>query len=161
MPYKILFVCLGNICRSPSAEGIMNHLIQEQGLQGKIQCDSAGTSSYHVGSAPDSRMTLAAKQRGIALSGRARQFTAEDFDAFDLIVAMDQANYRDILRMDPNETHSEKVRQMCEFASQHSDPEVPDPYYGGSDGFSHVVDLLLDACQGLLTHIKQTASRPD
>lgn len=138
----------------------MNHLIQEQGLQSKIQCDSAGTSSYHIGSAPDSRMSAAAKQRGIALSGRARQFTAEDFDAFDLIIAMDRANYRDILQMDPDGTHREKVRQMCEFSSQHSDPEVPDPYYGGSDGFNHVVDLLLDACQGLLTHVDQTALQP-
>lgn len=135
----------------------MNHLIQQHRLGGQIQCDSAGTSSYHIGSAPDHRMTAAAQQQGITLSGQARQFVAEDFNAFDLIVAMDQANYRDILRLAPEGNHHHKVRQMCEFASQHSDPEVPDPYYGGADGFNHVVNLLRDACEGLLTHITQTA----
>ncbi len=156
MPYKILFVCLGNICRSPSAEGIMTHLIHQQQLEDEISCDSAGTSSYHIGSAPDGRMTMAAKQQGIALAGQARQFIAEDFEAFDLVVAMDRANYRDILQLDPQGNYRHKVRQMCEFASQHSDQEVPDPYYGGTDGFNHVIDLLLDACRGLLTYVLQT-----
>lgn len=152
MPYQILFVCLGNICRSPSAEGIMNHLIQQRQLQDQISCDSAGTSSYHIGSAPDRRMTQAAKEQGITLSGQARQFIVEDFEAFDLIVAMDRQNYRDILQLDPAGQYAHKVRQMCEFATQHSDPEVPDPYYGGTEGFRHVVDLLRDACEGLLGH---------
>ncbi|MGB3616339.1 MAG: low molecular weight protein-tyrosine-phosphatase [Elainellaceae cyanobacterium] len=158
MAYKILFVCLGNICRSPSAEGIMNHLIQRKQLQDQIHCDSAGTSSYHIGSAPDSRMTQAARQQGITLSGQARQFVVDDFDAFDLIVAMDQDNYRDILRLDPTGEHRHKVKQMCEFTSEYSDKEVPDPYYGGADGFRHVIDLLLDACDGLLTRVTQTTA---
>jgi len=156
MSYKILFVCLGNICRSPSAEGVMNHLIQQQQLQAKIQCDSAGTSSYHIGSAPDSRMTQAARQQGIILSGQARQFGVEDFETFDLIVAMDRENYRNILRLDPTGVYTDRVRQMCEFTSRYGDQEVPDPYYGGADGFRHVVDLLLDACNGLLSHVTQT-----
>ena len=94
-PYQLLFVCLGNICRSPSAENIMNHLIRQRGLQDKITCDSAGTASYHVGSAPDRRMAAAAAQRGIKLVGQARQFQPADFEQFDLILAMDQANYED------------------------------------------------------------------
>lgn len=134
----------------------MNHLIQQQQLQAKIQCDSAGTSSYHIGSAPDSRMTQAARQQGIILSGQARQFGVEDFETFDLIVAMDRENYRNILRLDPTGVYTDRVRQMCEFTSRYGDQEVPDPYYGGADGFRHVVDLLLDACDGLLTHVTQT-----
>ncbi|MEO0408578.1 MAG: low molecular weight phosphotyrosine protein phosphatase, partial [Cyanobacteria bacterium P01_A01_bin.135] len=103
--------------------------------------------------APDGRMTQAARQQGITLSGQARQFVAEDFEAFDLIVAMDRQNYRDILRLDPAGKYEHKVRQMCEFATQHGDSEVPDPYYGGADGFRHVVDLLRDACAGLLDDV--------
>ena len=136
----------------------MNHLLQQKQLQDDIQCDSAGTAGYHIGSAPDSRMTQAARQQGITLSGQARQFVVDDFDAFDLIVAMDRDNYRDILRLDPAGAHQHKVKQMCEFTSQYSDKEVPDPYYGGADGFRHVIDLLLDACDGLLTHVTQTTA---
>lgn len=131
----------------------MNHLIARAGLSDRIVCDSAGTSSYHIGSPPDRRMQAAAKQRGILLQGRARQFEREDFEAFDLIVAMDRENYRDILFWDAQEKYRSKVRLMCEFATQHSDRDVPDPYYGGKDGFDYVIDLLLDACEGLLQHI--------
>jgi protein-tyrosine phosphatase len=152
-PYKLLFVCLGNICRSPSAENIMNHLIQQRGLQAEIVCDSAGTSSYHLGSPPDRRMTTAAARRGIALVGRARQFEQSDFEQFDLILAMDKENYRDILALDRSGRYGDKVRLMCDFCRQHRDREVPDPYYGGADGFNYVIDLLLDACEGLLDYI--------
>ncbi len=153
MSYKLLFVCLGNICRSPAAENIMNHLIAEAGLTDAITCDSAGTSSYHIGSAPDRRMTAAAQQRGVAMHGSARQFQRGDFAKFDLILAMDQDNYQDILALDPEGHHRDRVRLMCDFCRQHQTREVPDPYYGGSEGFNHVIDLLTDACEGLLADI--------
>jgi protein-tyrosine phosphatase len=156
MAYKLLFVCLGNICRSPSAENITNHLIQEAGLVGKIICDSAGTSSYHIGSPPDRRMTAAATKRGIKLQGRARQFQPLDFEKFDLILAMDKQNYQDILYLDRQDQYQDKVRLICDFATSFPDREVPDPYYGGSQGFEYVIDLLLDACQGLLAYVVKT-----
>ena len=154
MPYKLLFVCLGNICRSPSAENIMNHLIEEADLSGKIICDSAGTSSYHIGSPPDRRMAASASRRGIKLRGKARQFQIWDLENFDLILAMDKENYHDILYLDPAKKYKHKVRLMCEFAAYHQLEEVPDPYYGGREGFDKVIDLLLDACAGLLQHVK-------
>lgn len=154
MPSKILFVCLGNICRSPAAENIMNHLVEQAGLTGQIVCDSAGTSSYHIGSPPDRRMTAAAIRRGIPMRGAARQFTRADFDQFDLILAMDRENYTDIRSLDPTGNYADKVRLMCEFCTRHSTQEVPDPYYGGSDGFDRVLDLLLDACEGLLKSLQ-------
>lgn len=162
MPYKLLFVCLGNICRSPSAENIMNHLIAEAGLSNQIVCDSAGTSNYHIGSPPDRRMTMAAAQQGITMTGSARQFVAADFEKFDLILAMDKANYDDILAIDTvpgalgdrSGQYRHKVRLMCDFCRSHSDKEVPDPYYGGQSGFTYVIDLLMDACGGLLEEVK-------
>ena len=153
MSYKLLFVCLGNICRSPSAENIMNHLIKEADLAGKIICDSAGTSAYHIGSAPDRRMRAAAEKRDIILEGKARKFTVSDFEKFDLILAMDRENYRDIIYLDPQEKYRDKVQMMCSFATNHNDKEVPDPYYGGDAGFDYVIDLLLDSCSGLLDYI--------
>ncbi|HHP7232728.1 MAG TPA: low molecular weight protein-tyrosine-phosphatase [Xenococcaceae cyanobacterium] len=153
MTYKLLFVCLGNICRSPSAENIMNHLIQEAGLTDKIICDSAGTSAYHIGSAPDSRMSLAAQKRNLILAGKARKFRLLDFEEFDLILAMDRENYRDIIYYDPQGKYQDKVQMMCSFATQHTDEEVPDPYYGGEAGFNYVIDLLFDACNVLLDYI--------
>jgi protein-tyrosine phosphatase len=155
MVYRLLFVCLGNICRSPSAENIMNHLIHQRKLQDRIQCDSAGTSSYHVGAKPDSRMQSAALKQGIKLVGRSRQFSPGDFEQFDLILAMDQSNYRDILALDPQQKYRDRVKLMTDYASNHPDREVPDPYYGGPSGFDYVIDLLLDACTGLLDHIEQ------
>ncbi|MCC5623832.1 low molecular weight protein-tyrosine-phosphatase [Nostoc sp. CHAB 5715] len=155
MVYKLLFVCLGNICRSPSAENIMNHLIEQAGLSEQILCDSAGTSSYHVGSPPDRRMSAAAATKlGIKLRGRARQFQKSDFQDFDLILAMDQENYENILALDQTKQYQHKVRLMCEFCSQHTLKEVPDPYYGGQEGFNRVIDLLIDACEGLLTKVR-------
>ncbi|MGB0561859.1 MAG: low molecular weight protein-tyrosine-phosphatase [Spirulinaceae cyanobacterium] len=153
MAYRLLFVCLGNICRSPSAENIMNHLLAQAGETDAVLCDSAGTSSYHIGAPPDRRMQAAATQRGIQLVGRARQFTPEDFENFDLILAMDQDNYRSILAQDRTGQYSDKVRLMCDYATDHPDTEVPDPYYGGAEGFNYVIDLLLDACTGLLKEI--------
>lgn len=154
MTYKLLFVCLGNICRSPAAENIMNHLIVQAGLSDRIICDSAGTSSYHIGSSPDRRMSAAASIRGIAMKGRARQFKVTDFENYDLILAMDKDNYLDILALDPSQQYRDKVKLMCEFATRHQIQEVPDPYYGGREGFEKVIDLLLDSCEGLLEYVK-------
>ena len=153
MTYKLLFVCLGNICRSPSAENIMNHLIEEAGLSTKIICDSAGTSGYHVGAAPDRRMSAAANKRGMVLEGKSRKLKPRDLQSFDLILAMDRENYRDILYLDREGKYEDKVKMMCGFASKKPDQEVPDPYYGGADGFDYVIDLLYDACAGLLDYV--------
>ena len=150
---KLLFVCLGNICRSPSAENIMNHLIEQRQLAGRIICDSAGTSSYHIGSPPDRRMAAAARQRGINLVGQARQFQPQDLKDFDWILAMDRENYEGVLSLDPSRQYRHKVKLMCDFRRLHSDQEVPDPYYGGPEGFDYVIDLLLDTCEGLLEFV--------
>ncbi len=134
----------------------MNHLIEQAGLSDSIVCDSAGTGGYHIGSPPDRRMTAAAERRGIKLKGRARQFQRSDFEDFDLILAMDRENYRDILSLAPAGKYRDQVRLMCDFATHHSEREVPDPYYGGPEGFDNVIDLLLDACEGLLQHVTKT-----
>jgi protein-tyrosine phosphatase len=153
MKTKILFVCLGNICRSPAAENIMNHQIAQAGLTSVIECDSAGTSSYHVGSAPDHRMGESLKKRGYPVAGKSRQFEVEDFEEFDLILAMDRDNYHGILRQDRQGNYEHKVKLMCNYAQNFKDKEVPDPYYGGQAGFDHVIDLLEDACRHLLVEI--------
>jgi protein-tyrosine phosphatase len=156
MTYKLLFVCLGNICRSPSAENIMNHLIEQRGLTNTIICDSAGTAGYHIGAAPDRRMSAAAESKlGFQLRGQARQFQILDFQEFDLILAMDRSNYDDILAVDRSGKYHSKVRLMCDFCSKYTLKEVPDPYYGGAEGFNQVIDLLMDACEGLLADITQ------
>lgn len=154
MAYKLLFVCLGNICRSPSAENIMRHLIEKNGLSNQIICDSAGTCSDHVGEPPDERMSAAAMQKlNISLQGSSRQFNSSDFEQFDLILAMDKENYADILSLDPRGKYSQKVKLMCEFTSKYNLEEVPDPYYGGAKGFNLVIDLLVDAAEGLLKYV--------
>ena len=156
---KLLFVCLGNICRSPSAENLMNYLIQKEGLSHKFELDSAGTSSYHIGSPPDRRMKIAARKRGIELKGRARQIEDFDLEYYDLILAMDQSNYHNILYLDPKRKYHHKIKLMCDFATEYTDKEVPDPYYGGESGFDYVIDLLLDACQGLLDYCQKEVNK--
>lgn len=133
----------------------MNHLIQQRQLQEQIICDSAGTGGYHIGSPPDRRMAVAAAKRGIVLRGSARQFSWNDFAAFDLILAMDKSNYQNILSLDRQGHYGNKVKLMCEFCQTHSDREVPDPYYGGEAGFDYVINLLMDACEGLLAYTLQ------
>lgn len=161
MATRLLFVCLGNICRSPSAENLMNHLVAERQLEGSVVCDSAGTSSYHIGSPPDRRMAAAAKkQLGITLIGRARQFESSDFQRFDWILAMDQDNYRDILALAPDKSNHAKVKLICDFCRHHEDQEVPDPYYGGEAGFQYVIELLLDACEGILDFVSKEQTAP-
>jgi protein-tyrosine phosphatase len=150
---KLLFVCLGNICRSPAAENIMNHLVAQAGLSEEIESDSAGTSNYHIGAPPDRRMQSAARKKGIPTIGSARQFDRDDFEEFDLILAMDLDNYRQILALDPEGKYHDKVKLMCDYATQHKDREVPDPYYGGESGFDYVIELLTDACGGLLSSL--------
>ena len=157
MTYKLLFVCLGNICRSPSAENIMNYLISEAGLSTKIICDSAGTSGYHVGAAPDRRMSMAAKKRELKLIGQSRQLKPVDLQSFDLILAMDRENYQDILYLDREGKYEGKIRLICDFTTEKPDKEIPDPYYGGADGFDYVIDLLYDACAGLLDYVLDSA----
>ena len=157
MTTHLLFVCLGNICRSPSAENLMRHLVDQRGLSDQITCESAGTIDYHVGNPPDERMNAAAQKRGLSLKGSARQFTAKDFENFDLILAMDRSNYRDILSLDPTGQYTDKVKLMCSFCRSHDEKEVPDQYYGGESGFDYVIELLLDACEGLLDKISQGA----
>lgn len=134
----------------------MNHLVEKAGLSDQIICDSAGTGGYHIGAPPDRRMTAAASRKGINLKGQARQFQRSDFEEFDLILAMDRDNYRDILSLDPAGKYRDKVKLMCEFATHHPEREVPDPYYGGPEGFNKVIDLLLDACEGLLQDVIKT-----
>jgi protein-tyrosine phosphatase len=154
MAYRLLFVCLGNICRSPSAENIMNHLIQERGLSAQIECDSAGTSGYHVGASPDRRMSAAAERKlGFKLKGSSRQFESYDFDEFDLILAMDKDNYEQMSYVDRTSKNHHKLKLMCDFCTKHDLKEVPDPYYGGEAGFNFVIDLLIDACNGLLDRL--------
>lgn len=152
---KLLFVCLGNICRSPSAENIMNYLIEKENLTDKFECDSAGTSRYHIGASPDQRMRVAAQKRGIELKGKARQIEDFDLEYYDLILAMDKSNYVNILALDPTGKYKNKIKLICDFTTKFKDKEVPDPYYGGESGFDYVIDLLLDACQGLLEDYKK------
>jgi len=154
MTKKLLFVCLGNICRSPAAENIMNHLIEKERLGDRYICDSAGTGGWHVDALPDRRMRAAAKERGLDFVGSARQFEAMDLREFDLILAMDKDNYRNILSLDPQRKFADKVKMMCDYCQIHTDKEVPDPYYGGADGFNYVIDLLFDACGGLLKSLE-------
>ncbi len=154
MTKKLLFVCLGNICRSPAAENIMNYLIEKDGLGDRYICDSAGTGNWHAGALPDSRMRAAAQDRGMNFVGSARQFQAVDLREFDLILAMDKDNYRNMIALDRHGKFTDKVKMMCDYCEIYTDKEVPDPYYGGADGFNYVIDLLFDACGGLLKSLK-------
>jgi protein-tyrosine phosphatase len=155
---RILFVCLGNICRSPTAEGSMRALVREAGLEEEIEIDSAGTGSWHVGSPPDRRATETARARGITLEGSAREVRREDFEEFDLLVAMDRSNLSALRQLAPSDEARSKVRLLREFdphSAASSDLDVPDPYYGAAGGFEEVLDLVQAGCEGLLEHIRQ------
>jgi protein-tyrosine phosphatase len=151
---RVVFVCLGNICRSPTAEGVMRKLVGDAGLADRIVIDSAGTGGWHVGELPDARTVKAAARRGLELTHRARQFTVADFDRFDYVLAMDNSNLRHLRLMAggrPNPT----VRLLLSFdPGSPAGAEVPDPYAGGSAGFEHVLDLCERACSGLLAHLR-------
>jgi protein-tyrosine phosphatase len=155
----ILFVCLGNICRSPTAEGVMRKLVSEAGLQESIAIDSAGTGGWHVGDPPDERATAAAQTRGIALEGHARKVRSEDFERFDLILAMDSSNERDLRRLAPDEEARAKVRLLREFdpaSAGLDDLDVPDPYYDNDRGFQIVLDQVQAACEGVLRYARES-----
>jgi protein-tyrosine phosphatase len=152
---KVLFVCMGNICRSPTAQGVFEHLVEGQGLTSLIKTDSAGTHAYHVGEPPDVRAMQAARKRSIDLGNqRARRVTGDDFLDFDYVLAMDRNNYDDLMSLCPPD-HQSKLHLFLEFASGLEEDEVPDPYYGGITGFERVLDLIEQASHGLLAEICQ------
>ncbi|HYM87220.1 MAG TPA: low molecular weight protein-tyrosine-phosphatase [Pseudoxanthomonas sp.] len=152
---RVLFICMGNICRSPTAEGVFRHAVVAAGLEQKILVDSAGTHDYHLGHPPDRRTQLAAAQRGYDLAGlRARQVTGKDFVEFDYIVAMDLDNLSELRRLAPAQHHG-KLSLFTQYSSARRGDEVPDPYYGGTQGFERVLDMAEDAAAGLLQYIKQ------
>jgi len=153
---RICFVCLGNICRSPTAEGVMRHLLRQEKLEHAIELDSAGTGNWHVGEPPDERATETARGRGFALEGAARQFEAADFDRFDLVVAMDGSNRKNLERIAPNDDARGKVKLLRDFdPASPKGSDVPDPYFGGPEGFENVFDIVEAACQGLLSHVRE------
>jgi protein-tyrosine phosphatase len=151
---RLLFVCMGNICRSPTAEGVMRALLREQGLDDVVQVDSAGTGAWHLGDPPDARATAAARARGVTLVGAARQVTRADFDDYDLILAADRENLRDLRDVLPEDARA-KLHLLREFdPASGGDLDVPDPYYGDDDGFERVLDLVEAACRGLLDDLR-------
>jgi protein-tyrosine phosphatase len=154
---KILFVCMGNICRSPTAHGVFQRLIEQTGLGEEIKIDSAGTHAYHVGHPPDPRAQTVALRRGIDLSAlRARRFSFGDFEQYDYILAMDEDNLS-VLRTTCPPEHSDKLRLFLDFAPELKINEIPDPYYGGAKGFERVLDLVEVASEGLLRHLRRQA----
>jgi protein-tyrosine phosphatase len=152
---RVLFVCMGNICRSPTAEGVFKRIVEKAGLEGLVVSDSAGTHDYHIGEQPDSRSQRAAANRGYDLAAlRGRQVGRRDFEEFDYVLAMDLANLRQLERLCPPQ-HAHKVRLFLEFSGDPALREVPDPYYGGPQGFEHVLDLVEQASRGLLEHLRE------
>jgi protein-tyrosine phosphatase len=154
---RILFVCMGNICRSPTAEGVMRRLLETEGLADRVELDSAGIGDWHAGDPPDARATAAARRRGVTLDGAARMVQPDDFERFDLLVAMDRENVRDLLAVAPDEQAAGKVRLLREFdptTAGAPDLDVPDPYYGAERGFETVLDMVEAACRGLLDELR-------
>ena len=155
----LLFVCLGNICRSPAAEGIMKNIVEKNDLQDVIEVDSAGTSGWHAGELPDERMRAHGEKRKYDFCSHSRKFTKSDFDDFDYIIVMDRDNYNSVRSLAANQADMDKIHLMTEFSLQYSYyDEIPDPYYGNSSDFELVLDLLEDACAGLLQTIKNDYS---
>lgn len=159
---KILFVCMGNICRSPAAEAVMKHIVEREKLESEIFIDSAGTIGYHAGDPADARMISKAVKRGYDLTSISRKFNPDtDFDKFDYIVTMDNDNYEDIRHLDRKKKYRDKLFKMTSFNRNMKVSEVPDPYYSGSDGFELVLDILEDACEGLLNKVKDDIKQKD
>lgn len=151
VPVRLLFVCLGNICRSPLAEGVCRHMIRSRGLSARVTVDSCGTGGWHEGQAPDPRMRKTAQQHGVSMQGQtARQFSAADFERFDYILAMDRANLRAVRSQDATGTHAHKVQLFRTYDPEPGDGEVPDPYYGGAAGFENVYQMVERTCAALL-----------
>ena len=156
--YKVLFVCLGNICRSPAAQGIFEHIVRENGMQDRIEADSAGTYGGHRGELPDRRMRTAALYRGFALTHRSRPVSSLDFLDFDLVIAMDDQNYEDLMHLAPSVEATHKIRKMSSFLKTRQISYIPDPYYMGAEGFSLVLDLLEEGCANLYDMIMKAGS---
>lgn len=154
MKQRLLFICLGNICRSPAADGIMHHLVEARGLTDDFYIDSAGIGSWHVGQLPDYRMRRCGERHGYVFDHRARQFSATDFDRFDLIAVMDHENYHDVARQARSAADRQKIIRMSDYLRHHPGQQtVPDPYYGDDRDFEFAVELLEDACEGLLDEL--------
>ena len=151
---KILFVCMGNICRSPAAEAIFQKMLDKENLNDKFSCDSAGVAAYHVGEGADGSMIVHAAKRNYDLTSISRQFLVKDFQDFDLILTMDDRNYTDVTDLAGSPEDLGKVHKMVSYCKVHDVPVVPDPYHGGYDGFEHVMDILEDSCTELLIKLK-------
>lgn len=156
MKQKILFVCLGNICRSPAAEGIFRNMVVRRGLADEFEIDSAGTYGGHAGELPDPRMRKAGAARGYDFDSRSRQIRRSDFDDFDRIIVMDDSNYERVHRLAASPEDVEKIHRMVEFQTRHNADHVPDPYYEGAEGFEIVLDLLEDCCEGALNEFMKS-----
>ena len=151
---SVLFVCMGNICRSPTAEGVFRHVVKQAGMQDHIKIDSAATHAYHIGESPDKRSQATARENGVDISGqRARKAVTEDFDNFDYIIVMDRSNFEDLKWLATNQQQRDKISLFMDYADNWDNTEVPDPYYGGSNGFQDVFDMVTSASHGLLDHI--------
>lgn len=152
---RILFVCMGNICRSPAGHCVLQHMVDNEGLTEQFEIESAGTIGFHAGAAPDRRMQQVMRARGIPVIGRSQQLRPKDLEYYDLILVMDRDNLRDAQSLDPTgELHS-KIELFCNYCRDHSETEVPDPYYGGDQGFEHVMNLVEDGCRNLLEQSKR------
>ena len=158
-PTRVLFVCLGNICRSPLAEGVFKKLVEDAGLAGSFEIDSAGTGSWHVGERPDARATMVAQEHGVQLDSRARQVTEQDLHDFDYVIAMDRENLRSLERMAGTGGGTAEITLLRAYDPDPDGEEVPDPYYGGVSGFENVYDIVARSCEGLLGRLRALASR--
>jgi low molecular weight protein-tyrosine phosphatase len=158
--HRLLFICLGNICRSPMAEGVFYRLAEAEGVLDRFELDSAGLGDWHVGQAPDARAQAATHRRGIDISGQcARQLCDADFERFDLLLAMDSSNLAELEQLAPKQ-HRAKLRRFLDFAPKVATRDVPDPFFGGGEGFDHALDLIEEACRGLLATLLDGGSVP-
>ena len=150
---RILFLCMGNICRSPAGHCVLQHLVNEAGLEDQFEIESAGTIGFHAGGPPDARMQKSMRARGIPVIGRSRQLVVADLEHYDLILAMDLDNFKDVSALDSSGKYHQKIQLFCDYCREHSETEVPDPYYGGDQGFEQVMDLIEDGCRNLLKQL--------
>ncbi|MDA9317303.1 low molecular weight phosphotyrosine protein phosphatase [Puniceicoccaceae bacterium] len=150
---RILFLCMGNICRSPAGHCVLQKMVDEAGHQEQFEIESAGTISFHVGTPPDLRMQKVMRARGIPVIGQSRHLQVADLDYYDLILAMDLENFEDARRLDPEGVYNDKIKLFCDHCTEHDEREVPDPYYGGDRGFYHVMNMIEDGCENLLQQL--------